>query len=334
MAASTLTSWALLVWEELKARDRDAAQVFSDTGLDPSKLGSSVARYPIEKMQQLWWHVRELEGDGFGVDAGSRWSPTTFHALGFAWLASATLGEAFYRFSRYGQFVSDGLSYDLSADGLYYRFSVAHEWKVQPQLCPLSTDASIIAMLKMLRMLLGESFAPVELHCPHAPNSAAWLLEQKAGCPVYYGGEGISLLLERYDVEKKLNTGNAELSLVNEQIITRHLAELQKERLTTQVEVTIVNQLPSGNIKEENVADALHLSRRTMQRRLAEEGTSFSKILEEKRMQLAKSYIADDTLAISEVAYLLGFSEQANFARAFKRWYGSSPSEYRRDSVA
>lgn len=144
-----------------------------------------------------------------------------------------------------------------------------------------------------------------------------------------YGGNAIEFILDRQDVEKALHTGNAELSLANEHIISRHLADLHRDNLASQVEMAIIQQLPSGQIKEENVASALHLSRRTMQRCLAEEGASFSDLLENKRKQLADKYVSDHTLAISEIAYLLGFSEQANFSRAYKRWFGMAPTQYR-----
>ena len=67
-----------------------------------------------------------------------------------------------------------------------------------------------------------------------------------------------------------------------------------------------------------------------MQRRLAEEGTSFGDILQNTRRELAKSYLQESQLSINEIAYLLGFSEHANFSRACKRWFGRAPSEYRR----
>ena len=99
--------------------------------------------------------------------------------------------------------------------------------------------------------------------------------------------------------------------------------------LVAKVRYTVFDKLPSGEVRDSDIAQSLNMSTRTMQRRLAEEGTSFSAILQQIREELADQYIKDDKLAISEVAYLLGFSDQSNFTRAFKRWHGVSPTQYR-----
>ncbi|MBU3068849.1 AraC family transcriptional regulator [Aestuariicella sp. G3-2] len=330
MAASTLTSWALLLWEELRARQLDANALFQEAGLDSSKLSNNVARYTISQMQHLWGLALEKTSEDLGISVGLRWSPTTFHALGFAWLASSSLGDALYRAARYGKFVNDGIHYELVSERLQYRFSLHSVLEPGVVLTPASVDASLVALLKMIRMLLGEGYSPVEVHCPHPPNSAALLLERQARCPLLYGSDSLDIILDRMDVEKVLTTGNSELSLLNEKIITQHLSNLDQDNLVAKVELEIANQLPSGQLKEDSVAKVLNLSRRTLQRHLAEEGTSFASLLETKRKALAETYVRNHALAISEVAYLLGFSEQANFTRAFKRWYGQSPSEYRR----
>lgn len=333
MSASSLTSWALLAWQELNARQIDANALFLQANLDPKLLNNAVARYPIRDLQTLWQLAEERCGVDFGICAGKRWNPTTFHALGFAWLASESLAEALFRVARYGKFLNDGVHYELKNEALTYRFILKFNpvktTLTSTQLSPLSLDASISSLLIMIRMLLGEAFSPVSINCPHPPNSASFLMEQLARCPIHYDGEHIEFTFHRQDVEKKLFTGNVELGCTNEQIIARHLAELDTGNLINQVELLMTQQLPSGNIKEDNIAQQLNMSGRTLQRKLADSGTSFKKILETTRQQLARRYVSDDSLAISEVAYLLGFSEQANFTRAFKRWYGESPSQYR-----
>lgn len=330
MIGSTLTSWALLVWRELDSRNLDADAVFRQAGLDPSRISDVVARYPADKMHELWLLAQQLTDASFGIAAGARWSPTTFHALGFAWLASTSLGEALFRFSRYGQIVNDGLSYRLTAEGLSYRFSITRKGDNPLDDTPaVAADAGIVALLKMTRMLLGEDFSPMEVCCPHAPNAASLLLEQIVQCPVQYGGEAIEVTFDRRDIEKAQATGNPELSRMNEQILNQHISSLDKGGIESQVERAILQTLPSGDVSEAVIADRLHLSTRTLQRRLAEQGSSFKMLLQLIRKRLAEQYILDNNLAISEIAYLLGFSEQSNFTRAFKRWFAVSPSQFR-----
>jgi AraC-like DNA-binding protein len=96
-----------------------------------------------------------------------------------------------------------------------------------------------------------------------------------------------------------------------------------------QVKSKIVDLLSSGMVTEQDMANALHLSLRSLQRKLHEEGTSYKKILEETRRDLATKYIQNSRLSISEISFLLGFSEISNFSRAFKRWHGQAPSDFR-----
>ncbi|MNC61745.1 HTH-type transcriptional regulator VirS [compost metagenome] len=87
--------------------------------------------------------------------------------------------------------------------------------------------------------------------------------------------------------------------------------------------------LPQGEPKRETVAQALHLSQRTLQRRLQEEGTSFQTLLDDTRRELAEQYLAQPSMTLLETAYLLGFADPSNFFRAFRRWFDATPGEYR-----
>jgi AraC-like DNA-binding protein len=109
------------------------------------------------------------------------------------------------------------------------------------------------------------------------------------------------------------------------------LAELPKaESLTERVRALITEQLVAGEPSAERIARALHMSRRTLARKLDQEGTSFKDLLEGTRRHLALRYVGGHDLGMTEIAFLLGFSQAAPFHRAFKRWTGQTPLEYRR----
>ena len=96
-----------------------------------------------------------------------------------------------------------------------------------------------------------------------------------------------------------------------------------------QVRRQLTAQLSSGMANQESIANELHMSLRTLQRKLESEGTTFKRLLEETRKGLAIQYMAESHHSVNEITYLLGFSEASNFSRAFKRWTGQSPSAYR-----
>ena len=100
--------------------------------------------------------------------------------------------------------------------------------------------------------------------------------------------------------------------------------------ITTRIKVLIVDKLSSGVVTKQQAADGLHMSPRNLQVKLAAHNTSFQEILEKTRQTLALGYIEQSSIAITEIAYLLGFSEVSNFTRAFKRWTNKSPTEFRR----
>lgn len=330
MPSTTLSSWARLVWEELQQRELDAHAIFIEAGLDPARLQDPNARFPAARMSRLWQLAEEKSGDpAIGVAIGMRWNPTTFHALGYAWLASATLAQAFHRLARYGRLINDASEFTLTTTGTNYLITgtVRDPGFV---LSPLAIQAATVAIVKMCRMVHGESFSPVEVQFPFAPTAATLALETNLRAPLQFGCDRAAMLIDRQDMERPLATSNPELSRSNDEILMKYLSRLDQQQLAQQVRRRIVEALPSGRIKEEDIAADLHLSSRTLQRRLLEEGVNFGELLQGTRRELAQNYIDDSQLSVSEIAYLLGFSDQGNFTRAFKRWFGATPSEWRR----
>jgi AraC-like DNA-binding protein len=126
-----------------------------------------------------------------------------------------------------------------------------------------------------------------------------------------------------------LPTGNAELAYQNDKIVSDYLARFDNTRLSERVRTIFIERLVTGKFSEEQIADQLNLSLRSLQRRLRDEQTSYQQLLDETRLELALQYINRTSLSVAQIAPLLGFSDSSNFNRAFKRWLGISPSKYR-----
>jgi AraC-like DNA-binding protein len=108
-----------------------------------------------------------------------------------------------------------------------------------------------------------------------------------------------------------------------------YLGKLDKDNIIDRVAAVMIDMLPSGGIIDEKVAEQLNMSGRSLQRRLKEAGTTFRTLLEGVRKDLASTYVRDPDVELVEIAFLLGFSDQSAFSRAFKRWTGITPSEFR-----
>jgi AraC-like DNA-binding protein len=135
-------------------------------------------------------------------------------------------------------------------------------------------------------------------------------------------------------VLEPLATANPELVRVNNRIVTDYLAQLDRGDLGMRVRSQLIEHLPGGHANEAEIASMLNVSQRSLQRKLKEQGISFTRLVENTRRELGLQYVRDPQHSFNEIAFLLGFSEPANFSRAFKRWYGKTPTEYRQMSLS
>jgi len=131
-------------------------------------------------------------------------------------------------------------------------------------------------------------------------------------------------------VDIKLPSGNPHLALINDHITIKYLAKLDKEDIVHRVKAAIIDHLPSGKVTHDKISDSLAISVRSLQRKLQQNGTTFRNVLDSTREDLAKQYVEDLGVDLTETAFLLGFSEHSAFSRAFKRWTGYSPKEARK----
>ncbi len=125
--------------------------------------------------------------------------------------------------------------------------------------------------------------------------------------------------------------GNAELAAYQDLLSEDYKKRFGNDSLVIKVKDEMLRLLPGGEPTPQAVASSLYLSVRNLQRKLSNEGTSFSALLTEIRMQLAQDYLKQPYRSCNEVAYLLGFSDHSNFTRAFRRWFDKTPSRYREE---
>jgi AraC-like DNA-binding protein len=282
-------------------------------------------------MTRLWdLCVQQTVDPGFAVAVGRRWSPTTFHALGISWLASSSLGDGLQRFVRYGKLIADAITIEVQDKGPVTRMNISSATHTHPA----ATTASMAAVVAMTRMLIGEAFVPVRIDLMRVQNFGAKALADYAQCPIETDAAAAGIVFSREDVARYLPTANSALSQANDAVAVAYISTLEKSDISTQLVNLLHELLPTGKVTEDLVAKLLHLSTRTMQRRLAEDGTSFGQLYEDLRKEKAVQYLGIAHLSISEITYLLGYSEPANFSRACRRWFGQSPSLYRKQHAS
>ncbi|HEX4938830.1 MAG TPA: helix-turn-helix transcriptional regulator, partial [Candidatus Kapabacteria bacterium] len=131
------------------------------------------------------------------------------------------------------------------------------------------------------------------------------------------------------DLQCTLPTHDPVVAALHERYLQQQLQKLGHTSTRYRVFTEIVRRLKNGEPRRAEIAASIHVSERTLQRRLREENISFQELLNDARRELAQQYLADTRLTLAEVADLLGFGDQSNFFRASKRWFGVSPGQYR-----
>ena len=183
--------------------------------------------------------------------------------------------------------------------------------------------------LRMCQITTGEALLPVHVSLQRPRPDCEAEFVRVFGASIDYDRPDNRLRFDNAVLNRPLTTANPELARINDQTVVDYLARFDRASIAMQVRAKIIEQLPDGMPKQEHIADTLHVSLRSLQRRLKEEETSFKDLLEDTRQSLAEQYLREHHRSIGEITYLLGFSEPSNFTRAFKRWTGKTPVEYR-----
>lgn len=321
---STFGPWSATILRALAARGLDANALAAKAGVDPGALGPD-ARVPRAALDRLWAVAVEATGEpALGLEMPRFTAQTTFHALGYAVLASVTLRDAFERIIRYRRLVGDVLELGLVDAGDRARFVI--DVSRHPGIPYQAVDAVAALTVAQARALhrpracdpLRVAFAR-----PAPPDDAAYRRVFRA--PLAWDEPANAIEWARADLDAPLPTGNAELARGNDEVLVRFLARLEKTRVATRVQQALLDALPGGPPSKTAIARTLGMSARNLQRHLAAEGTSFSELLADARVSLARTYVDAGRLSVTEIAFVLGFADTSTFSRAFKRWTGMSP---------
>jgi AraC-like DNA-binding protein len=318
------------LWRQLEGYGIDPAPLFRNEGIDPGVIFDAGARVPMDRYQRLDEKAAELSGDPyFGLRGAEYFRPAHLGALGFAWLASSSLRTAFQRLSRYARVIQEKLSIELSEDGRhFYVYIDAHIPVLNEK---IREDGQLAALVKLCRIIAGGQFNPARVGFrQQQPPQTAYHYELFR-CPIEFGADRTMAALNLADVDKRLTGSNDQLAKLNEHIVVKYLAHSAKQDIVNRVKAAIIDGLANGSVSEASVAEQLHMTPRNLHRRLQKENTSFKLLLTEIRKELAQQYIQDRSKTLTEISYLLGFSEASSFSRAYKGWTGHAPTEARRD---
>jgi len=318
----------VILWKSIESYGLDPAPMFAAEEIEIKLPIDPSLRLPYVKIDRLRARAVELCGDeAFGLRSASVYLPSQLGALGYAWQASLTLRKACQRLERFVRIVNDKAVVRVEdRDGCMV---VTLKLDV-PSECESARDDGALALItRMCRLISGDDFRLHTVNFRHSPPRDIKPYFEYFACPLNFDQADNQLLIPLSLVDEILTGANPELALLNEKVVTHRLARLDRGDIVARLKSVLLDQMPHGNISDDSVADALHMSVRTLHRKLAELNCSFRTILVELRRDLAEQYIMDNSLTLTEISLLLGFSEPSSFSRAFKNWTGKAPSEAR-----
>lgn len=312
------------------APEATTISVFRAAGIPTELSTDPMSRLPTTAVTRLYRACVEVTHNPyFGLTVARFIQISTLHALGYALAASSTLMDFCRRLERYFRLASQVAKVSLvEADGkVYLRFEHLVEVSAETE------DAFFGFLVLTMRLLYKPGFNPVrvEFHRP-MPREGAEPYEKLMRAPVSFSNAVGQLVFDRDDLIRALPGACPELAQVNDNISIDYLARLDKNDVVTGVTKKIIELLPDGDCDRDKVASALCMSPSTLQVKLLQRGTNFQQLLDDIRRELGCSYVRQPTRSVTEITFLLGFANTSNFTRAFKRWTGMSPTEFRHQS--
>jgi len=333
-AVPTISSAALAkLIAALREAGLDPAPACAEAGFDPALCDDVDARVPVATLHALWESVLQRAPSVDAALLGARrYVPGDYGLVGFVCMNCGTLGEALTHAVRYLGLWTDEPGMRLEQNGTLEIFSRA-AFADRPGL-RCTTEAAAAEILQGARLVTQTpDLAPVEVRFAHPGPADRSAHEDFFGATVRFGGRRTLLRFAAAQLAAPLPRADAQLGtylrgLANEALARRRPAD-PEPALTVALRGLLADELQRGVPALGVLARRLALSERTLRRRLEQEGTTYRALLEQTRAALARGYVQDRRLPLSEVAFLLGFSEPSAFHRAFKRWTGATPSAYR-----
>lgn len=316
------------ILQKLEEQGVRAAAVLRRAGLPQGLFEQARVLVTTDELFALWHAVGEVSTDpAIGLALGTENRTEHFDPMALAALSTENLGAALCQIARYKQLTCpEEIVHAVDDD----EWSIQFRWLLSSEIEPdVLTDVCFAWVLTIARHGTGTRLSPLRLELVR-PRSYVKAIERHFGCPVVCGAARNSIVWRAEDRGRPFVTRNAELLAMLapqfEEELKQHKGE---ESFAERVRGAIQQKLTGRRPGIEDIARALHMSSRTLQRRLQETGLSYQRVLEEARHQLARHYLSNSVLELNEAAYLLGYEDANSFVRAFRTWEGMPPAHWR-----
>ncbi|MCG8393537.1 MAG: AraC family transcriptional regulator [Pseudomonadales bacterium] len=312
----------------LHERGLDGDAMLRRHGLDPQMVRDPEARLDAAVSTALLDDcLQALNDPGMAIEVARHAQYNTFGALGLAVAAGGDLYSVLNRITRFHRLISDLVATELIADdhSVALRFTSNTDHQPHPQ----AIVFVMATIVRLLRIRIHREHNPVAVSVPQwVDEGLRQAMSRYFRCPVTVA-EHYSLAFDKANAQQMLAASDTQLAAMLDATLAQRLAASEQASLASRLSLWIEQRLPDGEPAQSEAAAECCMSTRSLQRRLAGEGLSWKQLLENTRKTLVERHLRTPGMTVTQMAFLLGFSEVSAFSRAFKKWYGVSPSQFR-----
>lgn len=318
-----------LAYQAMLELELNIPLIFERCGVQPELLNDRNARTPHNAQVLFWQVLEDVSGDcNIGLHIAEKMPVYKGQVLQYLFLSSPTFGDGLTRSLNYQRLLSDAAlaTFEMINGEATIKVSSSSE-KVKD--LRHSSEAVAFGLVRFFNYVTDGRFNLNKVHFTHVLEGCAAEHVRIYGCDVLFGQADNRLFFSADILNIPSLHSEPELLQLHEKLASEHVAKLERQDVVARVNRIIGEILETGQVNLEQVASKLGIKPRTLRTRLAEANTNFNQLLADYRCNLAKRLLANTNETIDEIVYLTGFSEPSTFYRAFKRWTGVTPIEYR-----
>ncbi len=322
---------ARLACARLRELGKDEASILAKVGARPEQVSDDAIRLEVLKqIRILELAAEELQDGLLGFHLARNFDLREIGLVYYVIASSERLADALLNVRRYCTINDEGVRLNVKLDNRTVAIALDYA-DVDRRSDRHQMEFWLATLVRICRQVTDTRLAPRHLRIRHRRDGAAVEMRSFFGCDVEFGAARDEIILPASAASLRIVGSDNYLNNLLLRYAEEALAKRPQERasLRSAVERVLPQLLPHAKASASNVAQKLALSTRTLSRKLRDEGVTFTEVLDETRIALAKRYLAERDLQVSEIAWLLGYAEVSSFTHAFKRWTGKTPRQFR-----
>ena len=305
--------------------------LLTSVGIDPEAPIDPKVRILDSDYYALCERIAREDGNGVTVPlrVGASMRCDDYGAFGLAFKSAVDLRRSYERAERYGLVLTSVSAYEIRAEG-GKNYMMLHREGERRLGLRMSNEQTIAAITQISREVSREPFFPEKVYFKHSSPNEVAAHEAFFGCPVVYNADRDALQVSEQGLRVPNKLADEAISDFFDSHLESELPQFADNlSLARRLRSSISQSLSEGVPTISEIAGRFHMSARTLQRRLSDDGLSFQQIVDDSRRELAKRFLQQTDYSLSEIAFLTGFADQSAFNRAFRRWAGQTPRSYR-----